>query len=219
MIDNTKTNCLYCKIEMLKYPISQYKNGVKYSQRGCTLKYCSNKCFGLSRRKAKTTKKCIQCSQEFKIKNGYYIQKFCSRSCVAKYNLKLPAIHTKRFIENKVNNKYCLWCNIELKGLKKSYCSKICASNFSGSKIYITKKVILVKLLGSKCQLCGYDKCIQSLVFHHKDPTTKKFNLSHGLQRSMPIEDLINEAKKCLLLCANCHFELHYNHKLDQFIK
>ena len=32
-----------------------------------------------------------------------------------------------------------------------------------------------VKLLGGKCCICGYDKCIDALVFHHRDPSIKEF--------------------------------------------
>lgn len=46
--------------------------------------------------------------------------------------------------------------------------------------------------------------CRRCRQFHHRDPARKRFGLgSRGLARS--IEDLREEAKKCVLLCANCH--------------
>jgi transposase len=68
-------------------------------------------------------------------------------------------------------------------------------------------KVLLVKEAGGCCQSCGYDRCLAALEFHHRDPSTKLFQLSlHGITRS--IEALRKEAEKCTLLCANCHAEV-----------
>jgi len=62
----------------------------------------------------------------------------------------------------------------------------------------------LVTEAGGRCQLCGYDRCLAALEFHHKDPTTKAFGLSvRGVTRSLA--ELRREAAKCVLLCANCH--------------
>ena len=61
---------------------------------------------------------------------------------------------------------------------------------------------------GGKCQRCGYDTCSQALEFHHIDPDTKKFGIKDGNTRSL--KSMLEEAEKCVLLCANCHRELHY---------
>lgn len=68
------------------------------------------------------------------------------------------------------------------------------------------KKIELVKYLGGKCKHCGYDKCINALQFHHKDSNEKDFTIS---RKSYSFEKLKKEANKCILLCANCHIELH----------
>lgn len=73
------------------------------------------------------------------------------------------------------------------------------------------KKIILIKTAGGKCTKCGleYDgRNGGAFQFHHRDPSGKDFNISKGLD-GYSIEDLIDEAKKCDLLCANCHFILH----------
>lgn len=56
--------------------------------------------------------------------------------------------------------------------------------------------------------MCGYKKCTRALVFHHLDPKKKEFGLSErGLTRSW--EKIKLEIDKCVLLCANCHMEIH----------
>ena len=61
---------------------------------------------------------------------------------------------------------------------------------------------------GGRCQVCGYDRCIEALEFHHLDPMQKDFGISHkGYTRSW--EKVRQEVDKCILLCANCHREVH----------
>lgn len=61
---------------------------------------------------------------------------------------------------------------------------------------------------GGSCQICGYNKCRRALSFHHKDPSKKDFGLSaKGLTRSW--EKTKIELDKCVLVCANCHMEIH----------
>jgi transposase/5-methylcytosine-specific restriction endonuclease McrA len=65
----------------------------------------------------------------------------------------------------------------------------------------------LVDEAGGACRLCGYDRFIAALEFHHLVPAEKRFSLSHrGVARSM--EKARAEASKCILLCANCHAEV-----------
>jgi DNA-directed RNA polymerase subunit RPC12/RpoP len=68
-------------------------------------------------------------------------------------------------------------------------------------------KAILVAEAGGRCGLCGYERCVGALAFHHLDPETKTFGLAEGgLARSLA--DARAEAAKCILLCANCHAEV-----------
>jgi hypothetical protein len=68
-------------------------------------------------------------------------------------------------------------------------------------------KEILVADAGGRCTACGYDRHVGVLQFHHRDPAQKRFSLSEaGLARSL--ERAREEARKCVLLCANCHTEL-----------
>lgn len=56
----------------------------------------------------------------------------------------------------------------------------------------------LIDRFGGRCISCG---SVDSLVFDHIDPTTKKFEISSGLLRL----DLEDELRKCQLLCRSCH--------------
>jgi transposase len=68
-------------------------------------------------------------------------------------------------------------------------------------------KRILVAEAGGACVLCGYDRSLAGLHFHHVDPAQKSFALSRqGVTRSLAAARL--EASKCVLLCSNCHAEV-----------
>ena len=60
---------------------------------------------------------------------------------------------------------------------------------------------------GGKCCICGYDKCSAALEFHHLNPEEKEFTL--GANTNIGTEKAIAEIKKCVLVCANCHREIH----------
>ncbi|MFN0155055.1 MAG: hypothetical protein ACKVUT_11825 [Gaiella sp.] len=65
----------------------------------------------------------------------------------------------------------------------------------------------LVHGAGGCCRLCGYSGSHAALVFHHLDPARKRFGLAReGVTRSLARAR--EEARKCLLLCANCHAEV-----------
>jgi len=62
-----------------------------------------------------------------------------------------------------------------------------------------------IEYKGGKCQLCGYNKCLEALEFHHF--SDKDFGISQkGYTRSW--EKVKAELDKCILLCANCHREV-----------
>jgi hypothetical protein len=68
-------------------------------------------------------------------------------------------------------------------------------------------KRILVEEAGGACSLCGYHRSVGALQFHHVDPKSKAFSLSHrGV--TLSLEAARAEAAKCVLLCANCHAEV-----------
>lgn len=68
------------------------------------------------------------------------------------------------------------------------------------------RKQELVYIMGGKCSLCGYNRCIAALEFHHIDKSQKERGLSSGNCHSW--EDDVKEVKKCALVCSNCHKEI-----------
>ena len=67
-------------------------------------------------------------------------------------------------------------------------------------------KVKLVEYKGGCCCRCGYNKSMNVLQFHHLDPAKKDFTIGG---KSWSYERLKEEVDKCILVCANCHIEIH----------
>lgn len=69
-------------------------------------------------------------------------------------------------------------------------------------------KQMVVEYKGGKCILCGYYKYAGAFDLHHTGDSKKEFGLSaSGLTRSW--KRIKKEADKCILVCANCHREIH----------
>ena len=68
------------------------------------------------------------------------------------------------------------------------------------------RKKILVDLLGGSCIICGYNKCLEALQFHHREESHKTISISKNLSGSF--KNLKKEIQKCILVCANCHAEI-----------
>lgn len=88
-------------------------------------------------------------------------------------------------------------------------------SHQNRSKIFkktnrFAKKEEIRNKFGGKCQICSYSKCQSVLSFHHLPGTNKKFTISDAIVRKRKSEEeLVEELKKCILVCANCHGEIH----------
>lgn len=70
-------------------------------------------------------------------------------------------------------------------------------------------KAKMVAAMGSKCQCCGYNSCNEALAFHHIDPTIKDMGFGDTRANPKKWEKLVEELKKCILVCHNCHSEIH----------
>ncbi len=65
----------------------------------------------------------------------------------------------------------------------------------------------LISAFGGACGICGYNRCDRNLVLHHIYPHTKEY--SFGSIGSISWSKIVIEARKCTLLCHNCHGEVH----------
>jgi predicted HNH restriction endonuclease len=59
---------------------------------------------------------------------------------------------------------------------------------------------------GGKCIRCGYNKCHSALDFHHVDPGQKEAKIDRLL---LNYKKSLDESRKCILVCSNCHREIH----------
>ena len=62
------------------------------------------------------------------------------------------------------------------------------------------------------CSECG-DSRHYVLEFHHINDD-KLYNIGDMIRGGFAIKTIQKEIDKCIVLCANCHRELHYNEKL-----
>jgi hypothetical protein len=86
----------------------------------------------------------------------------------------------------------------------------------NSKKVYKKRKELYCTLFVSKCcQNCG-DTRFYVLEWHHRDPSQKEFALSQFLTGKVTWEQVLEEVKKCDVLCSNCHRELHYNLNLEE---
>jgi hypothetical protein len=121
----------------------------------------------------------------------------------------------------------CVVCESELSGNKKMYCSNACKQKNHYAKVKeqpntyhaqtiraYSRKLELIKNAGGRCKICGYNRNMSALEFHHRDPSGKDGGLDSRLLANRSIEYITKEVEKCDLLCANCHRETH-NPELD----
>lgn len=70
-------------------------------------------------------------------------------------------------------------------------------------------KARIITAMGGGCCICGYNRCQSSLAIHHLDPKEKDFSLASIRANPKNWEDIVKELRKCVLICHNCHNEVH----------
>lgn len=73
------------------------------------------------------------------------------------------------------------------------------------------RKTNLKSVFHSKCCLCGFDEVQEALEFHHVNPIEKEFSIMGSNNQTKALESQLEEMKKCILVCSNCHRGIHYN--------
>lgn len=74
------------------------------------------------------------------------------------------------------------------------------------------KKMLAVEAFGGKCCICEYNKCVDALEFHHLDKSEKEESPAYIIMR-WSFEKAKKELDKCILVCSNCHREIHHNER------
>lgn len=112
----------------------------------------------------------------------------------------------------------CPICNKEFEIISKFAHSRIYCYNCSpvsthkNSQVAQTRrnmKKALVERKGGACERCGYNKCMDALEFHHLDPNQKEIAIGDIAKSSSNWGKIQLEVDKCILVCANCHKEIH----------
>ncbi len=165
----------------------------KKSFSGMKLKmYCSNDCYNKKRRQKRNEKNKEQRRKEVN----------------RKYYLKTKYVLTKKYkIEQEKRKKDKIEYNRKWEADNKDKRAVQAKKARKKSRLWINKYKRTLK-----CEICGYNKCYEALDFHHKDLTKKEFSISQSLTK-FGKEKILEEIKKCKVLCSNCHRELHFEEK------
>jgi hypothetical protein len=148
-------------------------------------------------------KQCSNCgyiksiSEFYKHKN--YYRSYC-KQCSYKHTKDRRNDPEKRKNDNEKQKEYFKQPEVKRKKLI-SYKNRLSR---------IKKEAVVYK--GGECKICGYNKCLSALEFHHINPNEKDKKLnSRGIDRRKSFNNLKSELDKCILVCCRCHREIHEN--------
>lgn len=156
---------------------------------------------------------CKFCKKD--IKNAKWNQKYCCAKCSranwSKNNLEKFKEYNKKSRQKKFV--ICRNCgnsiSHEMRASGVTLCSDNCRSKRKKELDVIIRKKLFEEFREIKCKygccLCGYKKYGGSLDFHHKDPKEKDKRIDPKNWQNQK-----NEISKCILVCKNCHYELHH---------
>jgi len=67
----------------------------------------------------------------------------------------------------------------------------------------------IITAMGGKCACCGYNKCHDAMDLHHLNPNEKEFSFAAIRANPKNWDSIVQELRKCVLLCNRCHREIH----------
>ena len=163
--------------------------------------------------------KCKECNKEFKPYRPN--QKFCSNYCYKKHWRKENKERCRKYGRNWYNKKlkHCKLCGALIDRIKINghawFCSEKCRIESKRIKYNIQNNKRMSALaelkLKTGCARCGYKICAASLDYHHIDPKQKASKrMLNGSSFWPSSQRMKDELKKCILLCKNCHGEVHH---------
>ena len=115
----------------------------------------------------------------------------------------------------------CEVCSGVLSGRQRKYCCRRCKNRSTNTRNQIyrlrqlrgrKRKLELLRMMGTSCSLCGYARNHAALEFHHRDQSSKSFQLDLRSLSNRCWRSILEEARKCSLVCSNCHAEIHNPH-------
>lgn len=136
-----------------------------------------------------------------------------------KVQILLPSLYNK---EKSMKTKICTKCGRQFPvenfywrdkkaGKRRSDC-KDCHNQYVKNKYKENQTKIEQLKSQLKCAKCG-DSRGYVLDFHHIDPKEKDKEVSRMISKNYEMEHIMEEIKKCVCLCSNCHREFHYLEK------
>lgn len=153
---------------------------------------------------------CTICGKKFEAQKS--TKKYCSKECMnASRRIKWANREREEKDPFAMPEKTCPICGTIFRPKNAAANQRTCCYECMPDGIQLTRGAFLAKIKesrGGKCQRCGYNKCIKALEFHHLDPSKKDFTISND---HFKLTEAVEESKKCILLCSNCHKELHDN--------
>lgn len=142
--------------------------------------------------------KCSKCSQQYpyRLEIDGKLRSLSSRRLCLECKPFTPRKESKE--------RLCRVCGVKYTGGHRSYAERCPKCVMFVKRREIKQRAI--DLLGGKCSKCGYSKCHGAMHFHHINRKEKEIQISITTSWSR----IEKELEKCILLCANCHAELHY---------
>jgi hypothetical protein len=104
----------------------------------------------------------------------------------------------------------CKVCGKVLVGKQTVFCENNCKVLFWQRTNGWKRKRKAIDQKGGSCTKCGYNRNLAGLIFHHLDPKLKQFELDTRAFTNTSLKRLELELEKCIVLCQNCHAEVHY---------
>lgn len=143
-------------------------------------------------------KKCLFCNEPFKPKAVKQV--FCSSNCRSSHwrinnpenDKKIRTRYETKYIEEekKINRQDPRYAHRQKKSRARA-----------ARRLNDVRDLIREYKTKVGCQRCGFNEHYSALQFHHQPGFIKKFNVSN----SKTVTQFYSEAKKCIVLCANCH--------------
>ena len=124
-----------------------------------------------------------------------------------------------------METKVCTKCGKELSieefnwrskaaGTRRSEC-KYCHSTYMKAQYQKKKDIVQQMKSEQSCAKCGETRGY-TLDYHHLDPSIKEESIARMTSNNYRLDAVMEEIKKCVVLCSNCHREFHYLEEREQ---